>query len=68
MDRDTWTHFDDANVWLFSGLVYGDFRHSLYPILDRVGQVWDDLDGLAQVISAALIKQKNNELLICTIE
>jgi hypothetical protein len=34
---------DDAYVWDFAGLVYGDFGDAFDPILDRVCDVWDDL-------------------------
>lgn len=34
---------DDADVWLFTGVVDRDFGDALDPILDGVGDVRDDL-------------------------
>lgn len=37
------SELDDAYVWDFAGLVYGDFGDSFDPILDCVCNVRDDL-------------------------
>ena len=39
------SEFDDAYVWDFARLVYGDFRDAFDPVLDRGCDVWDDLCG-----------------------
>ena len=36
-------HLDDANVWLFSGFIHWYLRHPLYPVLDGIGHVGDNL-------------------------
>ena len=36
-------YLDDADVGLLVGLVGGQLGHSLYPVLDLVRQVRDDL-------------------------
>ena len=36
-------HLDDANIWLFSGFIHWYLRHALYPVLDGIGHVGDNL-------------------------
>ncbi len=51
---DSSAELDDADVGLLARLVDGDARDALDPVLDRVGQVRDDLHRLAEVVAAAL--------------
>ncbi len=44
----------DANIWLLSRAVHRYLRDPLNPVLDRIRDVRDDLDRLAQVIPSAL--------------
>lgn len=44
----------DAHVGLLVGVVDGDLRDSLHPVLDGVGDVRDNLHRLAQVVPSSL--------------
>ena len=46
---------DKANVGCLSRIVDGNMSHALDPVLNLVGNVRDDLDGLAEVVSLALL-------------
>lgn len=46
---------DKANVGCFSRIVDGNMSHALDPVLNLVGNVRDDLNGLAEVVSLALL-------------
>lgn len=46
---------DNADVWSLVGVVHWDLGDALDPVLDRVGQVWHDLDGAAEVVAATLL-------------
>jgi len=48
------TKLDDAHIGLLACVVDGYARNLLNPFLDRVCDVWDDLDRLAQVVALAL--------------
>jgi hypothetical protein len=43
-----------ADVWLFARVIDGYPRDLLDPILNRIGDVWDDLYGFTQVVALAL--------------
>lgn len=46
---------DNADIWGLVGVVDWDLSNTLYPVLDRVGQMWNDLNGAAEVITATLL-------------
>lgn len=46
---------DKANVGCLSRIVDGNMSDALDPVLDLIGNVRDDLDGLAEVVSLALL-------------
>ena len=48
------SELDDADVWGLVGVVNWDLGHALNPVLDCICQVWHDLDGAAEVVSATL--------------
>jgi hypothetical protein len=48
------THLDDTDIGLLAGLVDGYPRYPLEPVLDGIGDVRDDLDCLAEVVSFPL--------------
>lgn len=41
----------NANIRLLARGIYGDLGHPGDPVLDRIGDVRDDLNGPAQVIT-----------------
>jgi hypothetical protein len=51
---DSTTQLDDANVRLLSGFVDRDLRDALDPVLDGIGEMRNDLNGLSEVVSLAL--------------
>ena len=48
------TKLNDAHIWLLACIIYGYTRNLLDPFLDCICNVWDNLYGLAQVITLAL--------------
>ena len=48
------TKLNDADIRLLVGVVDRYPRDLLDPVLDRVCDVWDDLDGFAEVVTLAL--------------
>lgn len=48
------TQLDDADIRLAAGLVDGDLGNALDPVLDGVGDVGDDLNGLAKIAADTL--------------
>ena len=48
------SQLNDAHVGHAALAVDGQLGHALNPILDRIGDVRDDLNRLAQVVAAAL--------------
>lgn len=48
------SELDNADVWGLMGVVDWDLSDALDPVLDRVRQVWHDLNGAAEVVSATL--------------
>jgi hypothetical protein len=48
------TELNDADIGLPAGLVHGDLGNALNPVLDGVGDVGHDLDGLAKVATNTL--------------
>jgi hypothetical protein len=58
-DRATKLYY--AHVWLLARVVYRYPRNPLDPFLDRIGDVWNDLHGLAKIVSASLAL---NDLLV----
>eukprot|EP00123_Amoebidium_parasiticum_P022120 comp8036_c0_seq1/m.3538 comp8036_c0_seq1/g.3538 ORF comp8036_c0_seq1/g.3538 comp8036_c0_seq1/m.3538 type:complete len:449 (+) comp8036_c0_seq1:966-2312(+) len=49
------SQLDDADLWLLVVSIGTDLCHPLDPILDLIGDVWHHLDGLAEVVTAALL-------------
>ena len=47
------TKLNYAHIWLLARVIYRYTRNLLDPFLDRVCDVWDNLYGLAQVITLA---------------
>jgi hypothetical protein len=41
-------YLDDAHVWFLAGIIDWDFGYSLYPILDGIRDVRDNLRGVAR--------------------
>ena len=40
-----WTCLDNTDVWFVSSVINGDFGYALYPLLNRVGDVGNDLNA-----------------------
>ena len=49
------TELNDANIWLFLGVVHWDPGNSLYPVLDCICQVWDYLHSSTEVVASSLL-------------
>jgi hypothetical protein len=48
------SELDDADIGLLARVVNGDGGNTLDPVLDGIGNVRDDLNGLTEVVSLAL--------------
>lgn len=53
---DSSSQLDDADIRLLAGLIDGDLGDTLDPILNRVGQVRNNLHSLTQVIASSLFE------------
>lgn len=43
-----------THIRLFTRVIHGDARHLLDPVLDRIGDVGNDLHGFTQIVALAL--------------
>ena len=57
------TQLDNANIGLFVRIVNGYAGDSLNPVLDFVGKMWNDLNGLSEVFSPSLHACQNLPIL-----
>jgi hypothetical protein len=48
------SQLNDAHIGLLAGVIDGYLCYLLYPILDRIGDVGDNLDGLAEIVAFSL--------------
>lgn len=46
---------DNADIWSLVGVVNWDLSNALNPILDRIGQMWNDLNSASEVVAATLL-------------
>jgi len=48
------SQLDNAHIRNLVGVIHGDLSDTLYPVLDRIGDVRDDLNGFTQIVALTL--------------
>lgn len=59
LDMCSSANLNDADICFFACLITRDPSNAFNPILNSVRDMWDDLDCLAEVVTAALMKDES---------